>query len=145
ILRGAHGRRKRFAGLAGFGLVAFGPGDRHHRLVLLAGDRFVSRRHAFQHLAHYQRLAIAGQRQAGAADVRLSPDIAVLDAADDRVAFLALGDDAARALLAVLAVMADPGFTQHLPAKTTVPSLVVVGVLDVGLAVFDVEGMGRGP
>ena len=57
----------------------------------------------------------------------------------------ALGDDPARALLAVAAVVADPGLAQHLPAEAAVPLLALPAVAGVGLAPLDVEGVRRRP
>ena len=78
-----------------------------------------------EHLTEDQRLTVAGQRQMDGVDVGRPPDVAVLDAAQDGVVLLALGDDAARALLAVVAVVVDPGFAKHLPAEAAVHSLLL--------------------
>src|SRR5207245_9730601 len=110
-------------------LVAFRPGNRHHWVVLLAGHGAIGRHHSFQYLPEDQRLRIAGQRQANAVDVGWSPDVAVLDAVENRVVLRVFGEEAARALLAVLALVADPGLAEHLPAEAAVPRLAVPGVL----------------
>src|SRR5438270_858688 len=69
----------------------------------------------------------------------------VLDAAQDRVVFLAFGEDAAGTLLAVVAVVTDPRFAQHLPAEAAVPAffLAVRGVAAVRLARPHLEGVRR--
>ena len=110
------------------------PGDRHHRLVLRARHSGVGRAHPLEHLAQDQRLAVAGQRQANAVDVGRAPDVAVLDSAEDRVPLFPRGDDAAGALLAVVAVVVDPGLAQYLPAEPAVPLLARPRVARVGLA-----------
>ena len=55
-----------------------------------------------------------------------------------------VGDDPARALRPWLAVVADPGFAQDLPAEAAVPVLVLPVVFGERLAVLDVEGVRRG-
>src|SRR5205807_2124141 len=87
----------------------------------------------------------ARQRQVNGVDIRGAPDVAVLDAAQDGMACLAPGEDAPRALLAVLAVVIDPGFAQHLPAKAAAPRAVVPGEFRECLPCLDVECMRRGP
>src|SRR5439155_14879463 len=129
---------------SGFALrarVRPGSGDRHHRVVLPALDRFVGRLHPFEHLAEDERLAVTGQRQVNAVDVGEAPDVAVVQTTQNRVICLLLGESAARALLAVLAVMAHPGLAEHLPAETAVPVLAVPGVLSVSLVRLEVERM----
>ena len=49
-------------------------------------DRLVGRFHPLEHLAEHQRLAVAGQGEMDVVDVGRSPDVAVLDAAEDRMA-----------------------------------------------------------
>ena len=91
--------------LAGGRCVSLDPGDRHHRVVLLPGDRFVLGIHALKDLSQHERLAVAGQRQRDRVDVGGSVDVAVLDAAQDRVVLHVRGDHAARALHAVVAMV----------------------------------------
>src|SRR5438874_55713 len=50
-------------------------------------------------------------------------------------------NDSARALLAVLAMMADPGLAKDLAAKAAVPFLAVPGIARIGRALFEGEGM----
>src|SRR5438034_9634149 len=63
---------------------------------------------------------------------------------ENRVICLLLDEDATRALLAVLAMMADPRLTKHLPAEAAVPVLAVPGVLSVSLVRLEVERMRGG-
>ena len=53
------------------------------------------------------------------------------------------GDHAARALRTVGSVMTDPGFPQHLPAKTAGPVFALPVVLGKELAFAIAEGVGR--
>ena len=59
------------------------------------------------------------------------------------------GNQAQRTLVLVVAMMADPCFTQHQPAKALGPvrlvALVVEAVVGKGAACRNVEGMGRCP
>ena len=58
--------------------------------------------------------------------------------------FLPRGEDPARALDLVAAVVIDPGFAQHLPAEAAVPLLAVPTVSAIGRAGLQVEGVRRG-
>ncbi len=53
--------------------------------------------------------------------------------------------NAAGRLLAVAAVVLDPGLAQDLPAEAAVPALAVPGVAGERLALLDVEGVRRRP
>ena len=100
--------------------------------------------HPLDHLAKHERPTVGGQRQTHAVHVGGPPDVAVLDAAQDRVIFHLLDEDAARALPAVVAMMADPGLAQDLPAEAALPVLALPGVASVGPSGGDVEGVGGG-
>ena len=53
--------------------------------------------------------------------------------------------NAARALLAMLAVMVDPRLAQNLAAKSPIPFLALPGIAGVALALLIVKGVRRGP
>ena len=52
-------------------------------------------------------------------------------------------DDAARALLAMLAVVVDPGFAQHLAAEAPVPFLVLPAIAGEGVVLLGGKGVRR--
>src|SRR5262249_40128615 len=91
-----------------------------------------------------QRRAVVGR--VGLVHVGRPPDVAVLDAAQDRVLLLSLDDHAAGALGAVASPVVDPRLAEHLPAESlfVILLLVVPAVLGVGLARPQVEGVSRG-
>ena len=79
-------------------------------------------------------LVVAGQGEADLVDVGRAEDVAVLDALEDRVPLGAGRDQAAGRLLAVAAVVLDPGLAEDLPAEAALPALAVPGVAGVRLA-----------
>ena len=87
-------------------------------------------------LSHEPGIGVEVDEAAVAAHV-----IAVLDAAEDRMPAHTLGDQAARALFAVAAMVVDPRFAQYLTTKTVLPILALKRVMGVTALRFDVERM----
>src|SRR5436190_1905950 len=83
-------------------------------------------------VAEDHRLAIGRERQANAVNIGRTPNLAALDAANDRMLLRIRRDDPKRAFVLVIAVVADPGFAQNLPAEAAVPLLAVPAVFSIG-------------
>ena len=100
----------------------------------LPSSGLVGRLHALDDLAQHQRLACRRQRQAARRTRRSGPKMSP-SLMPFRIGLFscALGEDAARALRAVAAVMADPGFAEDLLCRSPPLFLVAVvpGVLGV--------------
>src|SRR5262249_31151464 len=120
------------------------PRDGQHGVVLLAGGRWIAGVHAFEHLPEHQRLAIAGKRQSYLVYVGRTPNVAIPNSAEDGMLPLFFHENTARALLAMMAVMVDPGLSQHLAPEATVPLFAVPTVARVSGAGLQLEGVGRG-
>ena len=140
---GAHRRREHPRRLAACAGVGPGPGDRDHRVVLRSFDRRIVGRHAGENGAEQQDVRVVAQVPEPV-DVGRAPD--VVHAAQDRMARRGRRDDAAGALLAVTAVMVDPGVAEHLLAESAGPGLAAkapVRVRAIRVALVG-EGVGRG-
>ena len=145
ILSGSHRGREDaglFAARAGEGL---GPGDGHHRVVLLTFQRRVGRLHPGQDLAHDEWLAALGQGQSNGVDIGRAPDIAGLDSLEDRVLLLSLGHQTQRALPTMVSVVVDPSLTQHATTESPLRLAMLPMVILVGRLLAEIECMGRGP
>src|SRR5207249_8134827 len=143
ILRGAHGSREYAPGLSFFSSGGLDPGDRHHGAVDGPRHGLIGGLHPLQHLAQNQRLNTLRQRQTHAIDIGGSPDVAIFNSSKNRMLFAFRSNDSTRALLAGLAMMADPGLAQHLSTETTFPFFAVPRIASIGRAFFEGEGMRR--
>src|ERR1700761_3505842 len=107
--------------MAGRG-VGVGPGNRHHGAIYRAGYGPIVRFEARENLSQQQWAARWKHGKPNFVHLGRHPDGAALNAPQDGTALRIGGEPRARAVLAMLAVMRDPGFAQHPAAKTTSPA-----------------------
>jgi hypothetical protein len=99
--------------LSGLACEGLNPGNRHHRVVLLAFDRLAGGRHVLDDFSEDQRLAVTRRGKPDSIDVGGCPDFAVLNPSEDRVAGFARGASrchgASRCQALFLVLQLDPG------------------------------------
>src|SRR5881628_1761282 len=109
-------------------------------MVLRALDRLVSRLHPFEHLTIDKHSGVVGQ-VSNAIHVGGSPN--VIDAFEDGMMTEPIVDNTARAFLAVIAVVADPGVAENLLAEAAGPLLTAPVPLRVAalFVALELEGV----
>ena len=118
--------------------VCLHPGDWDE---LFIRSRFVVLLHTDENLTQDDRLGIPFECR-DAVNVGRAPD--VFDAFEDCMAFHSFGGETPSALNLMIAVVADPGFAENLPAEAPLGLFTVVVIFRVGLARLEIERMRRG-
>jgi hypothetical protein len=86
-------------------------------MVLWSFERRVTRIHSGEYLSQEKHIVIG--RGFSRVNVSWSPDLAIADAAKDRMSRLSRREDCASAFLPVRSMMRNPGFAEKLPSEAT--------------------------